>query len=409
LNFFLLAAGVQGDGHRPPISVARKDLEEAHSRLLETRISNEIEANPGSLDFAPGGTWISKETLDQVLIRLGQGKPPKYALDDYLKADKELNEVYAEVMAGDFPEASSLKKEGIRGAQRAWIQFRDAWAKFGPLWSPGTSEDGWKTYATLERSAQLRDFLGKEDTLPFEYRCETTSPTATQLTPLSSNAKEFPELFFWNRQYKREGKSQPSRKMLKKGGAVVPAANPDSSPPKKTRYWRLNDQSQDWGTRMFSPNPGWKFKLESVNEVGNTEVACWSSSRLVVRGPHQKKYYYLPDFGATSSAALEFFDSERNTLYVSLVNGTSTVRNEPLLLFDLKEEKFYLVGETAGFAVSPDRQWIVWGSGEKYGDLGNMTVHVQTLNLFEIGKRTNFQVSSGVCLDIFEAFAGEPR
>jgi len=90
------------------------------------------------------------------------------ALDEFKRADQELNETYAAVLKKEQQDPTFIRK--LRSAQRAWIAFRDAeidatyacnekdarvcWGSMLPL-----SMTAYKTKLTRERTARLQRFL----------------------------------------------------------------------------------------------------------------------------------------------------------------------------------------------------------------------------------------------------------
>ena len=87
------------------------------------------------------------------------------AAENFKKADKELNEVYAKVLANLDDEA----KENLKKAQRAWVAWRDAEADFradaeargGSMW-PLVLE-GIRSRLTKERVKGLKELLLKDE------------------------------------------------------------------------------------------------------------------------------------------------------------------------------------------------------------------------------------------------------
>lgn len=87
------------------------------------------------------------------------------AAESFKKADKELNEVYAKVLANLDDEA----KENLKRAQRAWVAWRDAEAVFradaeargGSMWP--LVHEGIRSRLTKERVKGLKELLLKEE------------------------------------------------------------------------------------------------------------------------------------------------------------------------------------------------------------------------------------------------------
>jgi uncharacterized protein YecT (DUF1311 family) len=87
------------------------------------------------------------------------------AAESFKKADKELNEVYAKVLANLDEEA----KENLKKSQRAWVAWRDAEAAFradaeargGSMWP--LIHEGVRGRLTKERVKSLKELLLKEE------------------------------------------------------------------------------------------------------------------------------------------------------------------------------------------------------------------------------------------------------
>lgn len=88
------------------------------------------------------------------------------AADDFRKADRELNEVYAALLKKEAGDRTFIKK--LRAAQRAWLAFRDAeleatfacdpaevcWGSMLPM-----SMAFYKAKLTRDRAQRLREIL----------------------------------------------------------------------------------------------------------------------------------------------------------------------------------------------------------------------------------------------------------
>jgi uncharacterized protein YecT (DUF1311 family) len=87
------------------------------------------------------------------------------AAESFKKADKELNEIYAKVLANLDEEA----KENLKKSQRAWVAWRDAEAAFradaeargGSMWP--LIHEGVRGRLTKERVKSLKELLLKEE------------------------------------------------------------------------------------------------------------------------------------------------------------------------------------------------------------------------------------------------------
>jgi uncharacterized protein YecT (DUF1311 family) len=112
----------------------------------------------------------ARETLEDALVgaldAFGKGQLPQGGAAEFAAADKQLNANYTAAMNYYKAQAaegmaSSVKPEGIRGAERAWIRYRDAWVAFGAQKYPAVGADAWRTYFTRERAQALKDLVGE--------------------------------------------------------------------------------------------------------------------------------------------------------------------------------------------------------------------------------------------------------
>ena len=77
-------------------------------------------------------------------------------------ADAELNRVYKRVMAYDFGNITgSITPTSIRGVQRVWLKYRDAWVAFAKVAAPGTAPQAMANLQTRHRIAQLLELIGE--------------------------------------------------------------------------------------------------------------------------------------------------------------------------------------------------------------------------------------------------------
>ncbi len=99
------------------------------------------------------------------LVAQSQQEMTAEAAAAFTKADKELNEVYAKVLANLDDEA----KERLKKSQRAWVAFRDAEAAFradaeargGSMWP--LIHEGVRSRLTKERVKGLKELLIEDD------------------------------------------------------------------------------------------------------------------------------------------------------------------------------------------------------------------------------------------------------
>jgi len=100
----------------------------------------------------------------QSIASFEKGKLPRFSSADFKLADGELNSVYQQVQNVRLPSFMSTDQgfvtpEGIKKVERKWLLYREAWVTFGAAKYPAVSSDAWRTWATQQRTKQLRDLL----------------------------------------------------------------------------------------------------------------------------------------------------------------------------------------------------------------------------------------------------------
>jgi len=95
--------------------------------------------------MAEGARQALEDRFLAILAHCEKGELPTGTAADYKKAD-----------AGDTSHGT-VKAEGVRRAEVAWIKFRDAWVEFGKVKYPDVSADAWRTDLTRERTEDLKE------------------------------------------------------------------------------------------------------------------------------------------------------------------------------------------------------------------------------------------------------------
>jgi hypothetical protein len=87
--------------------------------------------------------------------RFEQGKLPAFTHKQYVAANDALTALYAQshLLAWESPGNLRLR---MRDAERAWLEYRGAFAAFAILRWPSASGDSWLTYLTSQRLKQLK-------------------------------------------------------------------------------------------------------------------------------------------------------------------------------------------------------------------------------------------------------------
>jgi uncharacterized protein YecT (DUF1311 family) len=103
------------------------------------------------------------DDLVSALARFEKGEMPHFTHADFIKADRELNQVYTEAMKERRdadqqapPEAHRATADGMRKTERLWLAYLVAWLQFARQKYPAVTEDSWRTWLTQQRVEQLR-------------------------------------------------------------------------------------------------------------------------------------------------------------------------------------------------------------------------------------------------------------
>ena len=93
-----------------------------------------------------------------MLQRLDAGRAPTFSRERFETADATLNDTYRQVMRGPFDPtcAGCVTRDGVQGAQRAWLRYRDAFLAFAALKYPQVTRDSLAAWLTQQRTALLR-------------------------------------------------------------------------------------------------------------------------------------------------------------------------------------------------------------------------------------------------------------
>jgi uncharacterized protein YecT (DUF1311 family) len=171
------AANVKRDSQHAALSKGWSEADRAAFAKLRTAADAYFDAVvDGEVDMsgtARGALAVgARETLEDGLAasleKFEKGDLPRGDTEGFTAADKALNAAYAAAMKAakpiegeDFSNLGSVKPEGIRAAERAWIKYRDAWVAFGAHKYPAVSADAWRTYFTRERTEALKALSGE--------------------------------------------------------------------------------------------------------------------------------------------------------------------------------------------------------------------------------------------------------
>ena len=137
-----------------------QELRKAADSFFELSIMNEVDMTGTSrnaimLDHSDdlGDQFLSE------IKKLDKCSEKTHSMKDFKEADNKLNNIYKKIKDNTIAIYGSVTKEGVRKTQRSWLLYRDAWAHFGIIKCPSSSEFWWKTMITKERIIQLQELV----------------------------------------------------------------------------------------------------------------------------------------------------------------------------------------------------------------------------------------------------------
>jgi uncharacterized protein YecT (DUF1311 family) len=79
---------------------------------------------------------------------------------DFTQANADLNTVYSNAQRAPQHDLGTVTPRNIRATQGLWIQYRDAWMRFGMEKYPNVSAASLGAWLTRERIEQLKELTG---------------------------------------------------------------------------------------------------------------------------------------------------------------------------------------------------------------------------------------------------------
>ncbi|MES1954087.1 hypothetical protein SAHY_05873 [Salinisphaera hydrothermalis EPR70] len=164
----------------PPARSAFSTLRHAEQTYARTSGDNEVDlSGTARAAFEIEQEQHLRQVFEHLLDRLEKERWPTDKAADYTAADKQLNAVYARIMAmhaapderGPYGSADSLPwttvtHAGIRKTERAWLHYREAWVAFAAQRYPGLPADALRAVLTRQRIDELTPFLPKPKPKP---------------------------------------------------------------------------------------------------------------------------------------------------------------------------------------------------------------------------------------------------
>ena len=137
---------------------AFRELQKAANAFFEASSQNEVDlSGTARAEFEIEAEADLNDGFLAALERFEKGELPKYSVEDFSKADAELNSRYSKIQSdpNNTIGFSTVTPEGIKIAQRAWLRYREGWVKFGQLKYPSVTQESWRTWLTQERAKML--------------------------------------------------------------------------------------------------------------------------------------------------------------------------------------------------------------------------------------------------------------
>ncbi len=156
LEASIAAAG--GPAEKAPFAALVRtwnDFHTAYNAMAEA----ECAGGTGCGVISEGDDVQALQTWLDALKQIQQNKPPAEGASaaEFAKVDKDLNQIYQEQLKdmGDCTQQGDCPAPLIRAADRAWLQYREAWVTFGKLRWPGVPADQWRAWQTKQWMALL--------------------------------------------------------------------------------------------------------------------------------------------------------------------------------------------------------------------------------------------------------------
>lgn len=143
-----------------PHKQALARLRAAHKAFAEAHGEGEVD-HGGTLRAAMeiGAEESLRDELLATLRQLEAGRAPVYGHAQYVAADAALNAAYRKQLAAVEEEAGpgGVTRQGIRGAQRAWLAYRDAFLAFAAVRYPKVPRESLAAWLTVKRAKMWQE------------------------------------------------------------------------------------------------------------------------------------------------------------------------------------------------------------------------------------------------------------
>jgi uncharacterized protein YecT (DUF1311 family) len=137
-------------------------LKEAFTQFAEVRSDNEVDQS-GMLRVAlvVEEREALREQFVEDLQAFVQGVPPCLGAEKNGDADARMNAIYRKIQRTPSAQyednQGTIRQDGIKDTQRAWLRYRDAWGAFVAAAFPAVPKEAVVNWLTLRRVAQLEE------------------------------------------------------------------------------------------------------------------------------------------------------------------------------------------------------------------------------------------------------------
>jgi len=146
-------------GWTPAEKQALSELQAVAVRFFEASSSNEADSGSGRTAWEIEARASLEDGFVQDLERFEKGRLPHFSPADFTQVDAKLNAAYTRLRALPRQDvgAGPVTFAGVKETQRVWLEYREAWVKFGRQKYPRVTAESWRAWLTQERTGMLED------------------------------------------------------------------------------------------------------------------------------------------------------------------------------------------------------------------------------------------------------------
>jgi uncharacterized protein YecT (DUF1311 family) len=138
----------------PAEKQALSELQAVAARYFESSSGNEVESGSARAAYAMEALASLEDDFIEDLEQFEKGRLPQFSAADFTQADAQLNAVYAKLRALPRQDVGPAFAD-VKETQRIWLEYREAWVKFGRQKYPRVPAESWRTWLTQDRTKTL--------------------------------------------------------------------------------------------------------------------------------------------------------------------------------------------------------------------------------------------------------------